>query len=319
MIKVGVIGGGKWGRNHLKDLYQMNCSLVGLADPDPNKKELAEEHNIQYFSDYRLMLPHVDAVTVVTPTTTHYEIAKYCLEQGKHVLVEKPLCFNLEEAKELVNLTQAKNLILSVGYVFRFNPLVKRLKELLPEIGEIQYITGKYVHSTVPPRKDSGVIFNLAVHLIDVLNHVLPHKPKNIFCRQINQISPAHEDSAILTIDYGKFPAIIETSCCHPEKKRDMWIIASKEKLYFDFLDQVLIRFPILVSEEGTIKKDSFRDPKIEKKQPLFEELWHFIQVCEKKMKNEEINNESAENSLTTKMCLLALQSSRENCIIKVG
>lgn len=317
MIKIGVIGGGKWGTNHLKDLSRMNsCQLIGIADPDSSKKNLAEKYSILHFPDYQMMLPHVDAVTIVTPTNTHYTIAKACLEQGKHVFVEKPLCFEQEKANELVRIAKEQNLLLSVGYVFRFNPLVKRLKELLPEIGPIQYISSRYIHSTVPPRKDSGVIFNLGVHLIDTLNYILPQQPKNIHCSKINYISPTNEDSAIIKIDYGSFIATIETSCCHPLKKRDMWVIAAKEKIYLDFLDQIMIRHPITVSEEGTSSKEALRDPKIEKGSPLFEELWHFCTICHDKISGKEVQNESAENTLTTKLCLLALQSAQENKVI---
>ena len=319
MVKIGVIGGGKWGKNHLKDLSRMNsCRLIALADPDDSKKSLADKHSILHFSNYQDMLPHVDAVTIVTPTNSHYEIAKYCLEQGKHIFVEKPLCFEEDKAAELVELARQKGLLLSVGYVFRFNPLVKRLKEILPEIGPIQYISSRYIHSTVPPRKDSGVVFNLAVHLIDLLNHVLPQQPKSINCKNVNFISPTNEDSAIIKLDYGSFLATIETSCCHPLKKRDMWIIAAKEKIYLDFLDQVMIRHPITVSEEGTSSKEAIRDPKIEKGSPLFEELWHFCTICNDRMAGKEVHNESAENFLTTKMCNLALQSARENRIINM-
>ena len=262
------------------------------------------------------MLPDVDGVTVVTPTTTHYEIARYCLEQGKHVFVEKPLCFTLEEGETLIQLAQQNKRILSVGYVFRFNPLVRRWKELLSEIGDIQYITGRYIHSNIPPRKDSGAVFNLAIHMIDVLNHVLPDQPRSIYSHQSNHLSAENEDSAFLTINYGRFAATLEVSCCHPLKKREMWIIGSKEKVYLDFLDQVMIRYPLIVSENGTIAKEAIRDPLIEKTQPLFEELWHFCQMSDKVKKGETITNLSAENLLTTKMCLLALQSAKEKRVV---
>jgi len=319
MVKIGVIGGGKWGQNHLKDLSRMSsCRLIALADSDETKKSLAEKYSILHFSNYKDMLPHVDAVTIVTPTTTHYEIAKHCLEQGKHVLVEKPLCFEEDKSNELVNLAKQKRLLLSVGYVFRFNPLVKRLKELLPEIGPIQYISGRYIHSSVPPRKDSGVVFNLGVHLIDTLNYVLSHQPKSIYCKNINNLSPMNEDSAMIQLDYGNFLATIETSCCHPLKKRDLWIIATKEKIYLDLLDQIMIRYPLLVSEEKTVSKEPIRDPVIEKGSPLFEELWHFCTICNDKMTGKEVQNESEENILTTKLCNLALQSAQENRIINL-
>jgi UDP-N-acetylglucosamine 3-dehydrogenase len=320
MVKIGVIGGGKWGKNHLKDFSRISaCELVGLSDIDPAKKELAEQYNIQHFFDYKEMLPLVEAVTIVVPTNHHYSIAKECLEQGKHVFIEKPICFEPQQAEELVHLAEEKGLVLSVGYVFRFNPLVKRLKELIPAIGPIQYISGRYIHSSVPPRKDSGVIFNLGIHLFDVLNYVLPDKPKSLFCNKVHHISKNNEDSALININYGSYSANIETSCCHPLKKRDMWIIAAKEKIYLDFLDQVMIRYPLQVSEEGNISKESVRDPQIEKQSPLFAELEHFTQVCNQRKQDLIVVNHSAENLLSTSMCVMAIQSAAENKIINFG
>lgn len=320
MVRIGVIGSGKWGENHLKDLSKISsCHLVGLADVDERKKELAAKHGVAFFKDYKDMLSQVDAVTVVTPTTTHYEIAKECLLQGKHVFVEKPLCFDHQQAQDLVNIADEKRLILSVGYVFRFNPLMNRVKELLSEIGEIHYIYGRYIHSTVPPRKDSGVIFNLAVHLIDYLNVLLEENPQQIYARNSHLISKHNEDSSFITIDYGNFSAHLEVSCCHPLKKRDMWIIGSKEKIYLDFLDQVIERYPLVVDEDKTERKETFRDPEVGKNQPLYEELKYFAHLCNKRNMGEAVSfNISAENVLTTKMCLLAIQSAQKNELCKI-
>jgi len=320
VVRIGIIGSGKWGENHLKDLSKISsCHLVGLADVDELKKELAEKNNIKFFSKYQEMLSHVDAVTVVVPTHFHYEIAKDCLLQGKHVFVEKPLCFDHQQAQELVDLAEEKKLILSVGYVFRFNPLMNRVKELLPEIGDIHYIHGRYIHSTVPPRKDSGAIFNLGVHLIDFLNALLEDNPQQIYAKNSHLISKQNEDSSFVTIDYGNFSAHLELSCCHPLKKRDMWIIGSKEKLYLDFLDQVLERYPLIVTEDKTERKETFRDPEVGKNQPLYEELKYFVHLCNKKNMGEEVSfNLSAENVLTTKMCVLAIRSAQENEIYPV-
>jgi len=315
VVRIGVIGSGKWGENHLKDLSKISsCHLIGLADLDESKKELAAKHGIAFFKNYQEMLAHVDAVTIVTPTTTHYEIAKNCLLQGKHVFVEKPLCFDHQQAQELVNLAKERKVMLSVGYVFRFNPLMNRVKDLLPEIGEIHYIYGRYIHSTVPPRKDSGVIFNLAVHLIDFLNILLPQTPKKMYARNSHLISKQNEDSSLVSIDYDYFSAHLEVSCCHPLKKRDMWIIGSKEKVYLDFLDQVIERYPLTVNEDKTERKETFRDPEVAKNQPLHEELKYFVHLCNKRNMGEEIiSNLSAENILTTKMCILAIKSAQQN------
>lgn len=320
MVKIGVIGSGKWGENHLRDLSKMSsCHLVGLADIDERKSELAAKHSVKFFKNYQDMLPHVDAVSVVTPTTLHYAIAKDCLQQGKDVFVEKPLCFDYQQAQELITIADENKVILSVGYVFRFNPLMNRVRELLSEIGDIHYICGRYIHSTVPPRKDSGVIFNLAVHLIDYLNILLEQPPQNIYAQSSYLISKNHEDSSFITINYGDFSAHLEVSCCHPLKKRDMWIIGSKEKIYLDFLDQVIERHPLVVQEDKTERKETFRDPHVGKNQPLYEELKYFAHLCNKKSMGEEVSlNLSAENSLTTKMCMLAIKSAQTNEVFKI-
>jgi len=90
--------------------------------------------------------------------------------RGKHVLVEKPITPEYNSAKELVNLANEKNLVLGVGYLFRFNPAVNSIKEQIKSIGEIQYITARFIHSNKPPRRDSGVIFNFGIHLFRLLH-----------------------------------------------------------------------------------------------------------------------------------------------------
>src|SRR3989344_2244707 len=146
-MKIGVIGCGRWGRKHLRVYSELDCELIGVADSDPAKKELADEYNVKFFEDYIKLLPLVDAVSVVVPTDRHFEVVKACLERGKHVLVEKPITLDHKSSEELMNIARQKKLILAVGYLFRFNAAVKRLKEEIKGIGEIQYITGRYIHS----------------------------------------------------------------------------------------------------------------------------------------------------------------------------
>ncbi|MFC1729987.1 Gfo/Idh/MocA family protein [candidate division KSB1 bacterium] len=315
LVKIGVIGAGKWGVNHIRSLSKLDCGLVGLADPDPKKEDLAKEHNIKFFKDYKKMLPLVDAVTIVVPTDLHYDVVKDCLENGKHVLVEKPITLVSERAKELVELARSKNLILSVGYLFRFNNSVKRLKELMKDVGKVQYINGRYIHSSKPPRKDSGAIINLSLHLIDVLNFILEKRAEKIYCKKKNLLSEKFEDSAIMILDYGDFTANLEVSCCHPLKKRDMWIIAEKEKIYIDFFEQEITRYPLVVSYENIERKDEIKE-NIENNEPLKDELKHFCEVVAKaKSSNEPMKDElniGKEEYYTTRICELALKSAEE-------
>ena len=234
MAKVGLIGLGKWGMNHARAYSglakQGLCTFVGIADINPATKEEAEKFGVKFYANYNDLLKEVDAVSVVVPTNLHYKVVKDCLNAGKHVLVEKPITSTSKEAKELIEIAKKKNLLLMVGYLFRFNNSVQELKHIIKDIGQIQYITGRYVHSNKPPRKDSGVILNFAVHLIDILDYLLEKKPKRIYCKKKNFLSKEREDIAFINLDYGDFIANLEVSWFHPQKARDLWIIGDKVK-----------------------------------------------------------------------------------------
>ena len=137
MVKIGLVGVGKWGLNHLRSISELDCDFVGFSDVDLGKKKLAAEYDVDFFPSYKSLFSKVDAVVVTTPTDTHYEIVNECLDAGKHVFVEKPIASSSSESKRLVDLARRKNLVLSVGYLYRFNNSVKRVKELVKEIGAI--------------------------------------------------------------------------------------------------------------------------------------------------------------------------------------
>src|SRR3989338_768768 len=115
MLKIGVIGTGDWGKNHLRIYSELGCEIVGIADKDSKKKTLAEQYKTKFFTSYKELLPLTDAISVVVPTNFHYEVVKDCLNSGKHVLVEKPITNDSKTAAELVALAKKKNLILAVG------------------------------------------------------------------------------------------------------------------------------------------------------------------------------------------------------------
>ena len=305
VVKIGVIGCGKWGKNHVRVYSELDCELVGLSDPNPNVRELAEKYGAKLFTDYKEMLPLVDAVSVVVPTDMHYDVVKVCLEAGKHVLVEKPITLDSGKAKELLDIAKEKGLMLTVGYLFRFNSSVLELKKRLKDAGDIQYITARYMHSSKPPRKDSGVIFNFAAHLVDIITFLLERKPKKVYCKKSNLLSQEREDVAIIILDYGDFLAEFEVSWLHPLKKRDMWIIGSKQKVYADFLEQMLTVYPIEVSYDGNkIEKES--NIEIRKNEPLKDELKQF---CNNVESGKVVN--AHDEHIITRICELCLESAK--------
>jgi predicted dehydrogenase len=310
MVKIGLVGVGKWGLNHLRSISELDCDFVGFSDVDVGKKKLAVEYGVDFFPSYKSLFSKVDGVVVTTPTDTHYEIVNECLDAGKHVFVEKPIASSSSESKRLVDLARRKNLVLSVGYLYRFNNSVKRVKELVKGIGEIHYIGCRYVHSTKPPRKDSGVVFNLGIHLVDVLGFIFGQKPSSVFARKSNLLSEEFEDSAVVLFDYEDFFAVMELSCVHPEKKRDMWVIAEKEKLYVDFLDQKIAHYPLTVNYERVERGESFEE-KLDKNEPLKDELKYFVDFVDSGDFDLD-DNVGREDYYTTRICELCLESAEK-------
>lgn len=316
MVKLGVIGAGKWGINHVRVYSELakekKCELIGIADVKPETEKTAIEYNIKFFTDYKKLLPLVDAVSVVVPTHLHYEVVKECLNSGKHVLVEKPITSNSEQARELIELAKLKKKILTVGYLFRYNAAVLELKEQLKKVGNIQYITARYMHSSKPPRKDSGVILNFGVHLIDILNFILGKKPQKVYCIKKNFLSREREDVAFITLDYGKFAAQLEVSWFHPLKARDMWLIAEKEKIYADFFEQIIKKYPLEISYEKVSAEAEVEVP-INKNEPLKAELEHFcFGIVKGKIEDAE------EEYLITKLCELCMKSAETEEVLDV-
>jgi len=310
MVKIGIIGIGKWGKNHLRSLSEIDCDIVGISDVDIKKKRLAEEQGIEFFEDYLKLLEKIDAVTVATPTDLHYDIVIDCLNAGKHVLVEKPIATTSKQSKKLTDLADSKNLILSVGYLFRFSNSIKRVRELVNEIGELQYITCRYIHSTKPPRRDSGAILNLGIHPMDILNFITGRRPVKVFAKKKNLLSKQFEDSAVIMFDYGNFFATIEVSCTHPEKKRDMWIISETEKIYVDYFNQKITRYPLTVTYEKVERQEPFEES-IAINEPLKDELTYFVKLVEEKDKKEiwDMENIGKEEYYTTRSCELSMKS----------
>lgn len=311
-LRIGVIGVGRWGRNHVRIYSGLDCELVGIADVNPKAKKLADKLGIRYFGDYRDLLPFVDAVSVVVPTNLHYDVVKGCLKAGKHVLIEKPLTLKYSETMKLINMAKRKKLVLMVGYLFRFNAAVLELKKQIKNVGNIHYITARYIHSNKPPRKDSGVIFNFTTHLVDILSFIIEKKPKSVFCKKVNYLSKSREDCALIILDYGDFLVNLEVTWFHPLKKRDMWIIASKENIYVDFLEQMLTLHPIR-AEGGKVVGERETNVEIHKNEPLKEELKSFCENVE----NGRVDCTEGEE-IITKICDKCLESAELGVKIKL-
>lgn len=318
MVRVGVIGAGRWGKNHVRVYSELDCDLIGIADTDSQKKELASQYSIQFATDYKHLLPLVDAVSIVVPTDLHFKVIKDCLLAGKHVLIEKPFTLKSEEAKELVSIAREKKLVLLVGYLFRFNAAVQTLKKEIKNIGDVQYITARYIHSSKPPRKDCGVIINFGVHLLDILVFILEERPTTIYCKKMNYLSKEREDCAFIILDYGTFIANLEVSWFHPLKKRDIWIIGSKHKVYADLFEQTITKYPIEISHEEVVSGKEM-NLEIHKNEPLREELEYFCNSVENSdLPGDFLKAGTADEVFITKICEKCLESAETGKEIRI-
>ncbi|UTR08175.1 Gfo/Idh/MocA family oxidoreductase [Alkalihalobacillus sp. LMS6] len=130
-MKVGVIGAGKMGENHIRTYLSLtsDCQFVGLYDVDPNRREsVAAMYNVKPFSSLDALLQEVDAVSITVPTVYHYEIALACIDQHVHMLIEKPITSSVKEAKELAKRAKQAGVFVQVGHIELFNPLIKAVQ-----------------------------------------------------------------------------------------------------------------------------------------------------------------------------------------------
>jgi predicted dehydrogenase len=193
-LKVGVIGAGYFGRFHAEK-YNRNpkVSLIGIADIDFQRaQEVAKKNNTQPFSDPADLYDKVDAVSIVVPTPQHFLVTREFLQRGIHVLLEKPITSTLDEAKSLVNLAQAKNLVFQIGHLERFNPA---LTALCPTLTNPRFIESHRLQSFIERALDVDVIMDLMIHDIDIILSLVRSDVKEVRATGVPVISP-HIDIA---------------------------------------------------------------------------------------------------------------------------
>ncbi|KEI97147.1 hypothetical protein N494_12850 [Clostridium botulinum A2B7 92] len=169
-MNIGVIGVGRMGTNHIRICKKLkNATLIGCCDIIKEKADkISRDFNIKKFYDYKKMIEEVDAVIIATETIYHYDIAKFCIESKRHVLIEKPITLNINDGKELIDLANKKGVILSVGHVERFNPVVQTLNNIFDSNKTIG-ISVKRMSPMDHRVKDIDVVLDLMIHDIDVI------------------------------------------------------------------------------------------------------------------------------------------------------
>ena len=172
MLKIGVLGAGHLGKIHLKLLNEIeHYQLVGFYDPDEAKrKEVQETMGLRPFSSIAALIDEVDVVDIVTPTLSHYECAVQSMKKSKHIFIEKPITKTVEEAKELIKLSEEANVKVQVGHVERFNPAFMAAR---PYLNHPMFIEGHRLAQFNPRGTDVSVILDLMIHDLDIILSVV--------------------------------------------------------------------------------------------------------------------------------------------------
>jgi len=240
---VGVIGAGYWGRKHVEE-YTAIGAKVTVADVSEETLEYCEKnYGANITKNYRDLLvdKNIVGVNICTPNATHYSIGKEFLEAGKHVLVEKPLSMNAEEARELVDIAKDNNLVLAVGHIFRFNNAINKIKEMIEnkELGEIRIVKLKWTNME-RLFEDRDVIFDLAPHAFDIINHLLGQDPDEISCVGGAYRRSKDPEAVFINGRANKTIVNIELSWLTPPKTRQVVIVGASKTLVVNATAQVI-------------------------------------------------------------------------------
>jgi predicted dehydrogenase len=295
VIEVAVVGAGGWGKNLARNYAQLpGANLRHICDRDERTRRQLEPQypQTQIVADLGIVLQDaaVQAVVVATPGSTHYEICKRALLAGKHTYVEKPMVLSTQHAVELNKLADERKLVLMVGHLLEYHPVVTRLRDMIAagELGRVYYLYSQRLNlGTV--REDENALWNFAPHDISSILFMLGKEPTDVAARGQSYLQTGVEDVVFLTMNFGSDAmAGIQVSWLDPHKTRKMTIVGSKKMAVFDDMEA---SEKLRIYDKGPQLKgdyDSFAEyvglrfgdvtlPYIKMTEPLRLECQHFI------------------------------------------
>jgi predicted dehydrogenase len=244
MIKIGVIGYGYWGPNLVRNFMLAPGSAVTRVS-DLREERLTPLHKqypgVKTCTRPADMIndPHIDAVVIATPVSSHYELALTALQAGKHVLVEKPLASTSDQARRLIDEAAARNLVLLVDHTFVYTDAVRKIREMIAsgQLGQIYYYDAVRVNLGLF-QHDVNVIWDLAIHDLSIMDYVLPEKPIAVSATGISHVPGQPENVAYITLFFASSQiAHVHVNWLTPVKVRHTLIGGSEKMILYDDLD----------------------------------------------------------------------------------
>jgi len=311
-VGLGVIGTGFWGENQVRVLRQQNesCRLLGICDLDLKRaREVGSKYGVPWYSDLSkfLQLPELEGVTVCTPTNTHFEVATRALEEGKHLLVEKPMTGDKDRAEKLVRAAGKAGKKLLVGFIERFNPGVGMVKEMLErkEVGQVILANGRRVTRWPVRIGDVGVVKDTAIHDIDIMRYLLRKEVELVYA-QTGSLKHSFEDYAeiMLRFDHGT-TGFIDANWLTPRKVRTLIITGSEATINLDYISQEIS----VDDSEKTVK------PTVKWDEPLRLELENYIKTIREDLEPSPSGKDAIE---AIRICDAALDSGRTQRVVEL-
>ncbi len=248
-LNVGVIGTGHLGKLHIKMFRDIeNCNLIGIHDSNTEQVKLAaDKFSVKVFESLESLLDSVNAVSIAATTSAHYKLAKECLKAGKHLFIEKPITVTIQEAEEIVELSNSLKLNLQVGHIERFNPALVSMEKY---INEPKFIQTDRLAQFNPRGTDVAVVLDLMIHDIDIILSLMKSKVKNIEANGVAVVSHNIDiANARIQFENGAV-ANVTASRISQKKMRKMRIFQRDSYVALDFVTGVSEVYRLLPVEQ---------------------------------------------------------------------
>ena len=295
-LRVGVIGAGAWGKNHVRTVATLSdAELAAVCDADAKTRErIGRQFPAAHVTaDVADLLGRVDAVVIASPAATHARVALQCIEAGKPCLVEKPFALTSGDAEAVAAAAAARKVPVLAGHLLVFHPAVERLRALVQggELGRVYYLYGLRVNLG-QVRADENALWSFGPHDVSVALYLLGEAPIRVAAQGKSYLQPRVEDVVFLTMEFGSgVLAHVQLSWLDPHKERKLTVVGANKMAVFDDMeareklriyDKGVDRPPEYGSygEALSIREGDIFIPKIANVEPLAAELNHFVRVA---------------------------------------